>query len=73
MDKKEAYRFVYEDLVKCNLFKGIYDARNGNIYFMNGIATVMEVIADDAGCYDEFCELFSDNILKSEKKAKMKS
>ncbi len=73
MERSEAYKIVYDDLIKFNMFKGVYDAKNGNISFMNGIACVMEVIANDAGCYDEFCELFSDNILKSEKKAKTKS
>lgn len=73
MDKKEAYKLVYDDLIKCNMFKGIYDAVNGNISFMNGVACVMEVVADGAGQYDEFCDIFSDNILKSKKKAKTKS
>lgn len=73
MERSEAYKLVYDDLIKYNMFKGIYDAVNGNISFMNGVATVMEVIANDAGQYDEFTELFSDNILKSEKKAKTKS
>ena len=73
MERSEAYKLVYDDLIKYNMFKGIYDAVNGNISFMNGVACVMEVIANDAGQYDEFTELFSDNILKSEKKAKTKS
>lgn len=48
MTKEEAYEIVYKDLITASLFRGIYDARHGNISFMNGIACVMEVIADSA-------------------------
>lgn len=73
MDKKEAYEIVYNDLIAANLFRGIYDARHGNISFMNGIACVMEVIADNAGKLEEFDNIFYKNLAESEKKAKMKS
>lgn len=73
MDKKEAYEIVYNDLIAANLFRGIYDARYGNVSFMNGIATVMDIIADEAGKSEEFEELFYKNLEESEKKAKMKS
>lgn len=45
INKKEAYSIVFEDLRKIFLFKGIYDAKNGNENFMYGIGTVMECIA----------------------------
>lgn len=73
MDKKEAYEIVYNDLIAARLFRGIYDARNGNVSFMNGIATVMDVIADSAEKYEEFEDLFYKNLEESEKKAKTKS
>lgn len=73
MDKKEAYEIVYNDLIAANLFRGNYDARHGNISFMNGIACVMEVIADSAGKQEEFSDIFYKNLAESEKKAKTKS
>ena len=69
MDKKEAYEIVYNDLIAANLFRGIYDARHGNISFMNGIACVMEVIADSAGKLEEFDNIFYKNLAESEKKS----
>lgn len=37
-----------QDLRECPMFQGRYDAINGNPYFMSGIETVMEVIANRA-------------------------
>lgn len=73
MDKKEAYEIVYKDLFTASLFRGIYDARHGNISFMNGIACVMEVIADSVGKQEEFSGIFYRNLSESETKAKTKS
>ena len=70
MNKKEAFQIVLTELTKNNLFKGIYDAKNGNENFMYGICTVMEAIAysidDKTG--DSFSELFMNNIIKSEER-----
>lgn len=68
MDLKQAYQAVFADLRECPMFQGHYDAFNGNPYFMSGIETVMEVIANRA--YDEhYAENFSNefigNMLKS--------
>lgn len=70
LTKKEAYRIVFDDLIKCGLFAGSYDARNGDMNFIFGIGTVMENIALSAGVYDFYTELFSKNIEKSKEKAK---
>ena len=68
---KEAYKLVFEDLKKCGMFVGKYDARNGDIHFMNGIYTVMETIAytisEEIG--EEYSNLFSENIQASEEAA----
>ena len=72
MTKEEAYKIVYKDLIAASLFRGIYDARHGNISFMNGIACVMEVIADSAGKPEEFDDIFYKNLAESEEKAKTK-
>lgn len=68
MELKKAYQAVFADLCECPMLKGRYDAINGNPYFMSGIETVMEVIANRA-YNDDFAEEFSnefcDNMLRS--------
>ena len=68
MELKKAYQMVFSDLYNCPMFQGRYDAINGNPYFMSGISTVMEVIANRA-YNDDFAEKFSnefiDNMLRS--------
>lgn len=68
MELKKAYQMVFNDLRECPMFQGRYDAINGNPYFMSGISTVMEVIANRA--YDDdfaenFSNEFTDNMLRS--------
>lgn len=68
MELKKAYQMVFNDLCKCRMFKGHYDAFNGNSHFMSGIETVMEVIAYrayDDDFAEEFSNEFTDNILRS--------
>lgn len=68
MELKQAYQMVFADLRECPMFQGHYDAFNGNPYYMSGIGTVMEVIANRA-YNDDFAENFSnefsDNMLRS--------
>ena len=68
MELKKTYQMVFNDLHNCPMFQGRYDAINGNPYFMSGIETVMEVIANRA-YDDDFAEKFSneftDNMLRS--------
>ena len=68
MELKKAYQMVFNDLHNCPMFQGRYDAISGNPYFMSGIETVMEVIANRA-YDDDFAEKFSneftDNMLRS--------
>lgn len=71
MELKQAYQMVFNDLCKCRMFQGHYDAINGNSHFMSGIETVMEVIAYrayDDDFAEEFSNEFTDNILRSKKK-----
>lgn len=60
MNEKESFQIVLNKLKECNLFCGFYDARNGSNDFMDGIYTVMEVIA-----YYAEDEMFSDMFLKN--------
>lgn len=68
MELKQAYQMVFDDLRECPMFQGRYDAINGNPYYMSGIETVMEVIAN-RGFGEDFAENFSneftDNMLRS--------
>lgn len=68
---KEAYKLVFEDLRKCDMFIGKYDARNGNPNFMYGICTVMENIAytisEEVG--KKYSDLFSENMQTSKEAA----
>ena len=72
MNKAEAYKIVFDDLCKYNMFVGIYDAKNGDDHFMFGISTVMEAIAntisEEEG--DNFINKFYRNMDESEKKVK---
>ena len=66
--KEEAFLYVLNELKKCELFVGKYDAKNGNEHFMNGVACVMESIAYRAGedIGDEFSMEFTRNLIASE-------
>ena len=71
MNKSEAYKIVFEDLTKCDMFKGIYDAEHGKDSFMYGVLTVMENIAFNVSeeCGDKFSTKFTENMNKSHEKA----
>lgn len=68
---QNAYRLVFNDIMNSgvNLFQGIYDAKNGDVSFMYGIETVMEYLAYKVSetDYNNFSELFTQNIIDSEK------
>lgn len=71
---QDAYRIVFNDMMNsgCGLLVGKYDAKNGNEKYMFGVDTVMEWIAykvsEAQG--DDFSELFTKNMVKSQKKAR---
>lgn len=64
-ETRKAYQIVLENLKQTPLFCGKYDALNGNINFMYGIRTVMEIIAFNAGEFENFESKFSENLLDS--------
>lgn len=72
MFKKLAYKVVFNDLKKCPMFCGIYDAKNGKKSFMYGIETVMETIgykiSEETAA--EFDINFLHNVNKSVDKSK---
>lgn len=71
---QDAYRIVFNDMMnsECGLLVGKYDAKNGNEKYMFGVDTVMEWIAykvsEAQG--DDFSELFTKNMVESQKKAR---
>lgn len=71
---QDAYRIVFNDMMNsgCGLLVGRYDAKNGNEKYMFGVDTVMEWIAykvsEAQG--DDFSELFTKNMVESQKKAR---
>lgn len=71
---QDAYRIVFNDMMNsgCGLLVGKYDAKNGNEKYMFGVDTVMEWIAykvsEAQG--DDFSELFTKNMIESQKKAR---
>lgn len=73
---KCAYNIVLIDLMnKSPLLTGKYDAKNGQESFMYGIGTVMEYIAGGTGnenLLNKFEDMFYDNLVLSEIKAKAK-
>lgn len=72
MDKKVAFEIVLQELTKCNLFCGKYDAKNGNDSFMNGVYGVMEAIAGRVNdeTYEAFSDMFFNNLIASKEKIK---
>jgi len=72
MDKKIAFGIVLQELIKCDLYCGKYDAKNGNESFMNGVCCVMEAIACRVNdeIYEAFSDMFLHNLLASENRTK---
>ena len=70
-DEKRVLEKITNQLRTCDLFNGIYDAKNGDVQFMYGIEIIMETLAvnisDDY--FAEFCDTFAENMLKSLEKA----
>ena len=54
------------------LFRGVFDAENGSLEFMNGILTVLEAFAyytEDSEFIDAYVDNFLENMRKSLDKA----
>lgn len=69
--EKKILKKVVKDLMgQSGLFRGDYDAKNGNEHFMYGISTLLEYIAYsvDENFGNEVENIFIKNMVKSEKK-----
>ena len=62
-NERETLKDIIEEMRKCNMFNGIYDAKNGSAQFMYGISTVMECLAYRVS--DEYGDSFSDTFVKN--------
>lgn len=75
MTREEVIKQLIEEMSGCGLFVGKYDAENGSEKFMYGVNTVMEYLAyqvsEEYG--EKFCEMFFENMIKSEKKKNKKT
>jgi len=71
LSKDKAFKIVFDELKKNPLFRGHYDAKNGEEHYMYGISCVMEYIALNISeeCYEAFNEQFLRNMISSEKEA----
>lgn len=67
---KEDIRQLVLEMMECPMFRGVYDAKHGNESFMYGISTVMEYLASRVGdtFYQEVSDVFTHNMVKSQKK-----
>ena len=72
---KEEIRHLVSKMMECPMFRGEYDARHGNEFFMNGIATVMEYLAScvDDTFYQSVSDIFTYNMAKSQEKVQKTS
>ena len=70
MDKIDAFRIVYNELIEYPVFAGCYDAKHGNEHYINGVNTVMSVIADYAGYLDEYEAMFDFNMQESRERVR---
>jgi hypothetical protein len=70
MTREEIIKELIEDMSKCGVFVGKYDAENGSEIYMYGVNAVMEYLAyevsDEYG--DAFSEKFTKNMIDSENK-----
>ena len=66
-DEKRVLEKITNQLRTCDLFNGIYDAKNGDEQFMYGIEIIMEYLAVNISdeYFAEFCDTFAKNMLKS--------
>lgn len=73
--REEAFKLVYDELMKHSLFTGIYDATHGSQEFIDGVGVVMEVIACNVSedTYISFTDIWTKNVLESEEKKHFKS
>lgn len=73
MEKGMAFGIVLQELLKCDLFCGKYDAKHGKEDFMYGVGCVIEAIASRTNdeIFDAVSEMFTHNLIVSEEKAKI--
>lgn len=66
--EQNAWKVVYDELMKVGLFRGNYDAKHASEHFMYGIEMVMENIAANISeeCLIMFQDVFTTNMIGSQ-------
>lgn len=72
-NERETLKKIIEEMRKCGLFAGKFDAKNGKVNFMYGIETVMEYLTllVSEEYHDDFEEEFDENLISSLLKAQV--
>lgn len=70
MTREEMIKNLIEEMSKCGLFIGKYDAKHCKGNFMYGVLTVMEYLACEVSeeYRDEFASMFFQNMIDSQNK-----
>jgi len=68
MTREEMLKDLIEEMSKCGMFVGKYDAKNGSEKFMHGVSAVMEYLAYEVSeeYGNAFSEKFTKNMIDSE-------
>lgn len=69
MDKIEAYKVVFLDLIEAPIYLGVYDAYNGDEHFMNGIYSVMKSIMRGADLNEDLADTYTDTFFSNMEKS----
>lgn len=62
-NEREVLKKIIENMRKCGLFVGKFDAKNGNIGFMYGIETVMEYLTSLIS--EEYCDEYQKEFINN--------
>ena len=70
MDKLEAYRMVFADLIKKSpIYLGVYDNYGGDEHFMIGIYSVMREIMKGAVLSEDTLDMYEDAFFSNMEKS----
>lgn len=62
-NEREILKKIVENMRKCGLFAGKFDAKNGNVNFMYGIETVMEYLTGLIS--EEYCNEYQKEFINN--------
>ena len=62
-EERTILKKIVENMRKCGLFAGKFDAKNGNVNFMYGIETVMEYLTSLIS--EEYCDEYQKEFINN--------